>query len=469
MRNKPIICLISILILVSSSQTISASEIISVMNSQPVVGSVETVPNIWKGNVPTKVGYPIGTYSQKLEFPIQGLLPYSTLSDRATGVEVEFEIWSQSGRKVGYDTVYTFDWNPVGPNTLVSMYLYESEAIGNHTLLIRTIYELSTTGLLTRYLKSEVKIPIEIFSFSKPAYIDSMTTNWGSETITYSFASSDSKSPVDFYEVGFQYLIGASSDKSKYANYSEMFVIKNTKNSNFDLAYEDIVNWVKSKRLDVEKSTIMVRVRGVNSWGVGDWGYGLYTDTSNFNRYYLNVIAARNKADAEAKAKADAEAKARAEAEAKAKRPARVLDLRGIQASMGMEYQFSSDNQVNPISGFEVGISYFNSPGGDPSVPFNYSSPLIIKKIQNPEFFLSKDEIEKYLKSAGEDPTKSIFLVQVRAVNEFGIGEWSSGLYTESSKFFPAAMKRSIKCIKGNVVRKISAVNPKCPKGFKKG
>ena len=75
--------------------------------------------------------------------------------------------WNTKGKKVADETVYSFDWNPIGPNTLVGLRLREEDAIGNHTLIIRTIYEVSTTGLLTRYLEQEEKRQITIVSRKK--------------------------------------------------------------------------------------------------------------------------------------------------------------------------------------------------------------------------------------------------------------------------------------------------------------
>lgn len=455
--------------LLSGVPNSSAADTVTILSSQAVIGSVETVPNIWKGDIPTKIGYPAGTYSQKLEFPIEGLLPYKTLADRATGVEVEFEVWSQAGKKVAYDTVYTFDWNPVGPKTLVSMYLSESDAIGNHTMLIRTIYELSTTGLLTRYLKSEVRLPLQVAAFSKPGSITSMNANWGAEQMNYTFTLGDSKSSQDYYEVGFQYLLNSTADKTKYANYSQMYVVKKINSTSFQIPYEEIVNWVKEKNLDVEKSTIMVRVRGVNTWGVGDWGYGLYTDTTNFNRYYQNIVTARNKAEAEAKAKAEAEARAKAEAELKAKLPLQVLGLSGNFTTSSLTYIFDTTNQTNNIDYYEIGISRLIYPDGNPTITSNYNFPTIIKKTSEPRFSLSKDEIGNYLKVESQELSKSTFLVRVRGVNSFGVGDWSSGVYTESVKFFPPSLKKTtIVCTKGSLTKKVTAVNPKCPSGYKK-
>ena len=130
-------------------------------------GSIPSVGNIWKGSIPSRISYPLSSSYQYVYFTIQGLLPYSSLADKATGVEVEFELWNSKGKKVADETVYSFDWNPIGPNTLVGLRLREEDAIGNHTLIIRTIYEVSTTGLLTRYLEQEEKRQITIVSRKK--------------------------------------------------------------------------------------------------------------------------------------------------------------------------------------------------------------------------------------------------------------------------------------------------------------
>jgi hypothetical protein len=39
---------------------------------------------------------------------------------------------------------------------------------------------------------------------------------------------------------------------------------------------------------------------------------------------------------------------------------------------------------------------------------------------------------------------------------------------TESPAVSPVATKSSITCVKGKVVKKVTAVNPKCPTGYKK-
>jgi hypothetical protein len=134
-----------------------------VNTTSPVTSSIPNVGNIWKGDIPTSISYPTDSFSEKLEFPITGAIPISVLADRANGVDVEFAIWTDSGVKLGSQTVYSFSWNPVGPNTMVSMYLSRADNLyGTHTMLITTSYTTSTTGLLSRYLKDEQRVKISI-------------------------------------------------------------------------------------------------------------------------------------------------------------------------------------------------------------------------------------------------------------------------------------------------------------------
>jgi len=455
-----------------------AAETLTIQENRPVIGYAETINNIWKGEVPTKVAYPTGTYTQKLEFPIQGLLPYSTLADRATGVEVEFEVWSQAGKKIAYDTVYTFDWNPVGPNTLVSMYLSESDAIGTHTMLIRTIYELSTTGLLTRYLKSEIKFPIQILAFSKPGSIESMKGEWQGTSLKYTFTKPSTISGITKYEVGIAHLLNSSSAKNLYSNYSSYTVIKSVTDSEFTLGASEIYEYAKTRPVDLSKSSIMIRVRAVNQWGNGEWGYGIYTELSDVSRIALQEVAARAKAEAEAKAKAEAEAKAKAEAERLAKLPSTVKVISGIVKSNGVEYQIEVSDNTKNVNYFEAGIRYIADPNLSRTSLSNYSPPVYWDKLSTTNLFVATDSIRAFLQSRIPDISNTSVLFVFRAVNESGMSEWSNGFRVDGEQPFPLEaqarqnaaknQKVTITCIKGKLTKKVTAVNPKCPKGYKK-
>ena len=161
--KRKVFATIAILALSSPAMTIANAAGLIVNSKTTVISDIPSIGQIWTGDIPVSVSYPSDSFSEKLEFPIIGMLPKDVLADRARGVEVEFAIWSDSGVKLGAQTVYSSSWNPVGPNTMVSMYLNSnSNLYGIHTMLITTSYTTSTTGLLSKYLKDEKKLQIEI-------------------------------------------------------------------------------------------------------------------------------------------------------------------------------------------------------------------------------------------------------------------------------------------------------------------
>jgi hypothetical protein len=188
---KKIVALVLTLILFPISSAQANDRLATVKETTLVTGSTALTPSIWKGNIPTRVG--IRQFSNYLvEFPIQGLLAYETLAaknSRGTGVTVEFEIWSANGKKLGYDTVYSSSWNPVGPNTAVDFYLFDYP-IGTHTLIVRTKYELSTTGLLTTYWEGKFQQSITIYDIDVQAKIDA-------EAIAKAKADAEAKAIAD--------------------------------------------------------------------------------------------------------------------------------------------------------------------------------------------------------------------------------------------------------------------------------
>ena len=140
-----------------------ANAAIQIAATSTVTSVIPEVGAIWTGEIPTAISIPPDESSGKLEFTIKGLLPISVLADQANGVKVEFSVWSDSGVKLGSETIYSFSWNPVGPNTMVSMYLFDNSALsGTHTLLMNTEYSTSTNGLLSRYIKDDRQLKIKI-------------------------------------------------------------------------------------------------------------------------------------------------------------------------------------------------------------------------------------------------------------------------------------------------------------------
>lgn len=390
---------------------------INVIASQNYVGQIQGVGDIWKGLVPTKISYPSDSSFTKLEFPIQGLLPIDTLRNSLTGVEVDFEIWTDAGKKIGYDNVYSSDWNPAGPNTLVSMYVSGDGAVGTQTLIIRTLYNLRNNGLLTQYLKQETKQPIQIVAAK------------ASQTITFSSLKDRSISDGTFTLYSFDV------SSSQY---------------NLPVTVESITPTVCTVS-NLQVSLLQVGLCQLRASQPGNDVYDVALPVINS----FQVLPPPPST------------------------PGLVTGISGSIGFQSLNFTFKAPQSNPPNTGYDVGISRLLSPTADPTSSLNYTSPSILKNVSSELFSVSFDEVKTYLQSVVIDISKVTVLIRVRAVNSYGSGNWSSGVYfppdrfqfspPPSQKSSPSSPKLvSITCIKGKLIKKISAVKPVCPASYKR-
>lgn len=497
-----------------------AADSLVISKTQSYKANIAGVGDIWKGEIPTTIDYPLSTSYQKIEFPIQGLLPYSVLADRATGTDVEFELWSIAGKKIASDTVYSFEWNPVGPNTLVSMSLSESEAIGSHVLIVRTIYETKTNGLLTSYLKqeerfnltvngkkktqvltagkisdknladsyfnlyssdfksSEYSLNVEISSSTpsvctvsgtqvkligigkcslvanqsgnssieaaspittsfnvignKPSSISDMSGTRGQLELTYKFTKPASDYPILKYEVMIQSLTSSNLAPNTYANYGPYTLLKTVTSEEFQVTLAEIKTYLQSnKTLDLTNTSVMIRVRAVSEGGAADWGYGIYSETKNFGW----LTPEQEKAAAELKAKQESDAKAAADALAALQYSNRdrcstlnkgIEDLKVLISSYQSKYP--SNSEFVRLSGL-------------------LPSTLNCESFQDKTFPTLVSNLDFKLSIIDSSLTAAMKAADTKPI---------------------ATKKTTITCVKGKLTKKVTAVNPKCPAGYKK-
>jgi hypothetical protein len=399
--------LFGILLLLGSPSAIAA-ETISVTESSDYTAVVEAVGQVWKGKIPTKISYPAGTSSQKLEFQIQGILPHSVLGNRATGTDVEFEIWSDAGKKIASDTVYSFDWNPVGPNTLVSMYLYESDAIGTHTMIIRTIYELSTTGLLTRYLKSEQRFTISITSAKKPATINLSGGSYETDGVSVSFSALPDAS-ITGYELGIRFLKSSGLDMTKGASYTDFISVGSAQSPKTLILYSDIRKYAAPYISEFSGSAVGFAVRAKNNGMVGDWGGWYYFET----KYLLNYE-------------------------------------QGIENSKQNRVKRCAD-----VNKFHSDISYLAE---------SYSLKFPLK----PEFSAIKSQVPISIDCANAADVSTETLIKSQEERLTALwNELNANIKLADTP--PVVSKKvTISCVKGKVIKKVTGTSPKCPAGYKK-
>ena len=420
---KRVLAVLTVFILVSSSANSWAADNITITESSEYTAVVEVVGQVWKGKIPTKIAYPAGSYSQKLEFQIQGILPHSVLGNRATGTDVEFEIWSEAGKKIGSDTVYSFDWNPVGPNTLVSMYLTESEAIGTHTMIVRTIYELSTTGLLTRYIKSEQRFTVRIVSAVKPPVVDLTSASDFSNGLGYALGTKYEFTPISSivvsrYEVGLMILKSPGLDATKTSNYFDPIVIKSVNTGKFELIYDDLKPTLSKYISDFSSSAFLIKIRAVSEGGTGEWGKGYYTETKD-------VL----------------------QAESDKKRLAERAETERIDRIA----RCSSTNE----SIMRLG---------------NLIDTYVAKYPSKTVFAGLKIEIPAPLNcfNAGDVSMASTILSQEGKIASLDQTLTSEMELADRPPVVKKIIKKTITCVKGKLTKKVTGASPKCPAGYKK-
>jgi hypothetical protein len=276
LRDSISIALASALVL--SGPVSPAHAAISVGATTPYTATIEGT-SIWSGNLPTQIRFS-GEYSAELEIPITAIMPYSQLSDRATGVEVEFELWSDAGRKIADRTIYSFSWNPVSANNIVSLRISKEDVVPNATLIARTLWTIRTTGLLSRYLEAETKVPVSILTGNPPGGLK-VKANWSGKNSVYTWGSPRSSRPIDYYEVSIWYLLDSGLSPKSRSNYTEPQELARVNGRKFTLS-------PKSLRAAMElhgagsPSHFLVTVRAASEMGYGEHSNGFYFKVSAF-------------------------------------------------------------------------------------------------------------------------------------------------------------------------------------------
>lgn len=150
------------------------------------------------------------------------------------------------------------------------------------------------------------------------------------------------------------------------------------------------------------------------------------------------------KAEAEAKAKAEAEARVRAEAEAKAK----------VEAELAAKLQEEMRGRCVEFNG-KLELELFNLKSA--SITYPSSSSVFTEIVSIAPAKIDCDRIDVKIFNSELQNNERIL--------EAFKGSIVSAIATAKTK---ATSKKSITCIKGNLIRKVTALNPKCPKGYRK-
>lgn len=265
-----------------------ASDNAIVKESTEMTGSVQGYP-IWKGAVPTKATIaPSYAGASKpcgyLVFSIEAIAPQSELLNRSTGLDVDFELWSTSGAKIGSSSLSAYSWNPVGTTNQVKIFLCDENTYGTHTLLILNKRTLSTNGLLSRYLEEKVTSSLTIEKpLPLPSAPGALKGTWVKGSLKYSFSAATSSSPILMYEVLIaNSLPGVKAPKKgsvQNSSFGEFKVIRQITGRSFTLTKKEILEMFPDLN-----AMYLVKVRAVNSGGAGPIATGLYTTKSQMTK-----------------------------------------------------------------------------------------------------------------------------------------------------------------------------------------
>jgi hypothetical protein len=219
------------------------------------------------------------------------------LADRANGVDVDFAIWTDSGVKLGSQTIYSFSWNPVGPNTMVSMYLSRAANLyGTHTMLITTSYTTSTTGLLSRYLKDEQRVKISI-NKSVPLKAPDAPVIKGSlagETAVIEFDSIEANPQVSNYQLTVSSLRSPELSPTSALSFGPRTIVMEGLTPKFIVSKSEITRYFSSGYATQGSPYLLLRVEAVNAQGNSNPSNGIYFEPKNFG---LSIFTVTKKTD----------------------------------------------------------------------------------------------------------------------------------------------------------------------------
>ena len=120
------------------------------------------------------------------------------------------------------------------------------------------------------------------------------------------------------------------------------------------------------------------------------------------------------------------------------------------------------------------------APSLAPTSTFNYGAKKIILESLENNFVVTSSELLRYFASGYATIGSPYILFRVQAVNAVGTSTDSNGITFEPKRWGlkphssqvvstpTPTPKTTITCIKGKLVKKVTAIKPVCPAGYKK-
>lgn len=276
MKFKKILSLALALILANVFTSPAAANEVTVRQTTPYTAAILGT-NLWMADIPTSI-LMTDKYSGYLRFPITAIAPYSVLADKAFGVDVEFELWTVGGKKLGDETIYSFSWNPVSSQTQVEMYLRAEDMKGSAVLRVRTEQTFATTGLISRYQETVQNFNITLAQGTPPAAPTLNWSRWSNGIANFTITVPASSYPITSYEIMVRQILSDNLDPTKGASYGEPLLLKSQTSTNVQIAPIELQQIPGL----LDRKYIIFNVRAVSEIGRGEMGFGVYSESKNY-------------------------------------------------------------------------------------------------------------------------------------------------------------------------------------------
>ena len=243
-----------------------------IKSTTPYTASILGTP-LWTGNIPTSILL-TDSYA-KVEFPITALAPYDLLAESAFGVDVKFELWSIQGRKIADDTLYSFNWNPISSQNIISFYVDDDDIVPNAVMRITTEQTFRTNGFISRYIEDVTQINVAL-AYGTPPSAPSLTNTSPS---SYKIGS-QANSGILYHEIHLRYILGNAMSPTSIRSFSSPSQVKTVQGSTFSLSEAEIGAYLIAQGVPNAKY-VTLTVVSVSEAGASPHSNGFYLDSAS--------------------------------------------------------------------------------------------------------------------------------------------------------------------------------------------
>jgi hypothetical protein len=115
-----------------------------------------------------------------------------------------------------------------------------------------------------------------------PKSVTDLSASRSANELNYKFTKPASYSPISYYDVIVQAILSPGLDPSSYANYGQMYRLKQSFTESFSLSQTEMKTFLTGKVPNVANTTFMVRVQAYSADGGSYLSNGIYSNTSGF-------------------------------------------------------------------------------------------------------------------------------------------------------------------------------------------